>query len=168
MLKIYEICLVCLGNICRSPMAQAVLTAELARAGLAARVRVTSAGTGDWHIGESMDRRARAELERRGYDGSAHRARQLRADELDRYDLILAMDQANVRALRRIAAGRPGVDERIRMLREFDPEAPPGAEVPDPWGEGPDAFAVVFDMVKAAARGLTAGLADLLAEPAGE
>src|SRR5260370_33144769 len=68
-LKIYEICLVCLGNICRSPMAQAVLTAELARAGLAGRVLLTSAGTGDWHIGESMDRRARAELARRGYDG---------------------------------------------------------------------------------------------------
>ncbi len=149
-------------------MAQAVLTAELARAGLAGRVRVTSAGTGDWHIGESMDRRARAELARRGYDGSAHRARQLRADELDRYDLLLAMDQANVRALRRMAAARPGVDERIRLLREFDPDAPPGAEVPDPWGEGADAFAAVFDMVRAAARGLTAGLAELLAEPAGE
>lgn len=144
-------------------MAQAVLTAELARAGLAGRVHVTSAGTGDWHIGEPMDRQARAELVRRGYDGSAHRARQLAPEELDRYDLVLAMDQANMRALRRMVAGRPGMDERIRLLREFDPDAPQGAEVPDPWGEGADAFAVVFDMVLTAARGLTAGLAALLA-----
>jgi protein-tyrosine phosphatase len=145
-------------------MAQAVLTAELARAGLAGRVSVTSAGTGDWHLGEPMDRRALAELARRGYDGSAHRARQIRADELDRYDLVLAMDQANLRALRRLAAGRPGVLERIRLLRDFDPQAPADAEVPDPWGQGPEVFAAVFDMIRAAARGLAGSVAGLLDE----
>jgi low molecular weight protein-tyrosine phosphatase len=144
-------------------MAQAVLTAELAEARLAGRVHVTSAGTGDWHIGETMDRRALEELTRRGYSGSAHRARQLSPDELDQYDLILAMDQANLRALRRMAADRPELADRIRLLREFDPDAPQGAGVPDPWGEGPDAFAAAFDMIRAAAKGLTARLAALLA-----
>src|SRR5215472_2928513 len=143
----YEICVVCLGNICRSPMAEVLIKSELARAGLAGQVSVESAGTGDWHLGEPMDRRARAELARRGYDGSAHRARQIGPGWLDRFDLLLAMDQANLRSLRRMAAGRPastspgsacpgsastGVSERIRLFRSFDPDAPDGAEVPDP------------------------------------
>src|SRR5215469_3504781 len=68
----YRICIVCLGNICRSPMAERVLIAELDRAGLTGKVAVESAGTGDWHLGEAMDSRARAELSRRGYDGSGH------------------------------------------------------------------------------------------------
>src|ERR1700753_1143356 len=72
----YTVCLVCLGNICRSPMAEVVLRAELATAGLDAAVTVDSAGTGDWHIGHPLDRRAHAELARRGDDGAAHRAPQ--------------------------------------------------------------------------------------------
>ncbi len=111
-----------------------------------------------------MDHRARAELARRGYDGARHRARQLRAEELDSYDLVLAMDQANLRALRRMAVGLPDVGERIRLLRDFDPAAPDGAEVPDPWGAGAAEFAEVFDMVLAAARGLVAGLRRLYAQ----
>src|SRR5262245_50645801 len=103
----YKICVVCLGNICRSPMAEVLIKAELARAGLAERVSVESAGTGDWHLGEHMDRRARAELTRRGYDGSAHRARQIGPGWFDRFDLLLAMDQANLRTLRRMAAKLP-------------------------------------------------------------
>ena len=75
----YRVCLVCLGNICRSPMAEAVLRAELAAAGLDRAVVVDSAGTGDWHVGGPMDPGARSALARRGYDGSAHRARQFQA-----------------------------------------------------------------------------------------
>src|SRR5450755_2384600 len=78
----YRVCLVCLGNICRSPMAEVVVRAELERAGLAGKVEVDSAGTGDWHVGGPMDRRARAELARRGYDGTSHRARQIDASWL--------------------------------------------------------------------------------------
>src|SRR5580658_2329703 len=88
----YRICLVCLGNICRSPMAEVILRDELDRAGLSGRVEVDSAGTGDWHLGEPMDRGARAELSRRGYDGAGHRARQFEPSWFRRYDLVAAMD----------------------------------------------------------------------------
>lgn len=148
-------------------MAEAVIRAELADSGLADRVRVQSAGTGDWHLGERMDRGALAELRRRGYDGSAHRARQIGPDWLDRFDLLIATDQANLRSLRRMAAGRSGLDERIRLLRSFDPQAPEGAEVPDPYGAGPREFAEVFDMIQAAASGLVAELAKVLADVGG-
>ncbi len=149
-------------------MAQILIEAELSVAGLADRVSVESAGTGDWHLGERMDSRARAELARRGYDGSAHRARQISADWLGRFDLILATDQSNLRALERMAARRPDrpeLGERIRLLRSFDPAAPPGAQVPDPYGGGPDDFAAAFDMMLAAARGLVGALAELLGSP---
>jgi protein-tyrosine phosphatase len=148
-------------------MAEALIKAELARAGLDGQVSVQSAGTGDWHLGERMDRRARAELARHGYDGSAHRARQIGPDWLDRFDLLVATDRSNFRALRALAAGRPGLDDRIRLLRSFDQAAPLGADVPDPYDGGPEDFAEVFEMVKAAARGLVAQLAAMLGDPPG-
>jgi protein-tyrosine phosphatase len=158
----YRVCLVCLGNICRSPMAEVVLRGELARAGLAGRVEVESAGTGDWHAGEPMDARARAELAGRGYDGSGHVARQIDASWLGDYDLIIAMDRGNLRSLRRMAAGRPQLADRIRLLRSFDPAADADAEVPDPYGGSQDEYAEVFDQVLAAARGLVDRLAERL------
>jgi protein-tyrosine phosphatase len=161
--KIYEICVVCLGNICRSPMAEALIKAQIADAGLADLVSVQSAGTGDWHLGERMDRGARIELARRGYDGSAHRARQISADWLDDFDLILATDQRNLNNLRLMAAGRPDLTGRITLLRSFDPAAPEGAEVPDPYGGGPEEFTRTFELIEAAARGLVAQLAAMLA-----
>ena len=160
----YDICVVCLGNICRSPMAEVLIRAQLAAAGLADRVSVESAGTGDWHLGQRMDRGARAELLRRGLDGSEHRARQIGPDWLDRFDLLIAMDQNNLRSLRRMAAGRPEAADRIRLLRAFDPQAPDGAEVPDPYGGGPDEFAEVFELIAAAAKGLVGGLAAMFAD----
>src|SRR5579859_2183551 len=159
---IYDICMVCLGNICRSPMAEVIVKAELEAAGLADRVSVQSAGTGDWHLGEAMDRGARAELARRGFDGSAHRARQIGPDWLGRFDLLLAMDRSNLRGLERMAVGRPDLDGRIRLLRSFDPDAPDGAQVPDPYGGRADAFTEVFDQIAAAAKGLVGELAVLL------
>src|SRR5258708_24402578 len=92
----YRVCLVCLGNICRSPMAETVLRASLAEAGLGTAVELDSAGTGDWHLGQPMYPQAQAALGRRGYDGSAHRARQIRVGWLTDRDLILAMDAANL------------------------------------------------------------------------
>jgi protein-tyrosine phosphatase len=156
--------MVCLGNICRSPMAEVLVKAELAAAGLADRVSVQSAGTGDWHVGGPMDRRARAELAARGFDGAGHRARQIGPGWVDRFDLLVAMDASNLRNLRAMAGG---ADERIRLFRSFDPKAPAGAQVPDPYGGGPGEFAVVFEMMQAAACGLVADLAGMLAEPAG-
>ncbi len=148
-------------------MAEVLIRAELTDAGLADRVSVQSAGTGDWHLGEGMDRGAFAELRRRGYDGSAHRARQIGPDWLDRFDLLIATDQGNLRRLQRMAGGRPGLDDRIRLLRSFDPGAPVGADVPDPYGGGPREFAEVFDMIRAAAHGLVTELTAMLAGSGG-
>ena len=144
-------------------MAETLIRAELGAAGLSELVSVESAGTGDWHLGKRMDGRAQAELMRRGYDGSAHRARQIGPDWLGQFDLLIAMDASNLRELERMARGRPGMSGRIRLFRSFDPNAPAGAEVPDPYTSGPEAFAEVFDMIQAAARGLVAGLANVLA-----
>ena len=146
-------------------MAEALVRAELTAAGLADRVHVESAGTGDWHLGEQMDRGARAELKRRGYDGSGHRARQINAAWLDEFDLLIAMDTSNLRNLQQMAAGRADILGRIRLFRSFDPTAPEGAEVPDPYGGDPEEFARVFDILQSAARGLVAALQELL-EPA--
>jgi protein-tyrosine phosphatase len=159
----YRICVVCLGNICRSPMAEVVLRRELEQAGLAGKVAVESAGTGDWHVGDAMDRRARAELARRGYDGSGHEARQIQPSWLGDFDLLLAMDRANLETLRSMAGNDgPGRAGRIVLMRSFDPGAADAAEVPDPYYGGPDQYAEVFDLVRCAAEGLVARLAGLL------
>lgn len=155
----YRICMVCLGNICRSPMAEVVLRGQLEDAGLSGKVELDSAGTGDWHEGESMDSRARAELTHRGFDGSGHTARQIQASWLAGYDLFLAMDRKNVAGLRELAAGDDELTGRIRLLRSFDPDAAPGAEVPDPYYGSPEDYAEVFEQVDAAARGLVSQLA---------
>jgi protein-tyrosine phosphatase len=158
----YRICVVCLGNICRSPMAERVLAAQLDLAGLAGRVVVDSAGTGDWHVGEPMDSRARAELSRRGHDAGGHEARQIQPDWLDDYDLLLAMDRSNLAGVTELAAGRPDLAGRIMLLRAFDPAAADSAEVPDPYYGGADDYAEVFDLVDAAAKGLVSRLSELL------
>ncbi|HEX9527324.1 MAG TPA: low molecular weight phosphotyrosine protein phosphatase, partial [Streptosporangiaceae bacterium] len=107
-------------------MAEVLIRAELEAAGLAGRASVESAGTGDWHLGERMDRRARAELARRGYDGSRHRARQISPDWLERFDLLIAMDASNLRDLQRMAAGRADLADRMRLFRSLDSAAPAG------------------------------------------
>jgi len=161
----YRICLVCLGNICRSPMAEILLRTELARAGLSAAVEVDSAGTGDWHIGEPMFGPALAELSRRGFDGSGHRARQFQRSWLARYDLVLAMDRSNLADLRRMGPEEAAAG-RVRLLRSFDPGLVAGDayhdEVPDPYGGGPDGFELAFDLIRDAARGLADQLASFL------
>jgi protein-tyrosine phosphatase len=146
-------------------MAEVVLTDELERAGLLGAVTVESAGTGDWHVGERMHGGARDELARRGYEGSHHRARQLQASWLAGYDLVLALDRANLAALRQMAPDAETAD-RARMLRSFDPALRPDdayhGDVPDPYGGGPGDFALAFDLVLAAAKGLTSRLAEFL------
>ena len=159
---LYRVCLVCLGNICRSPMAETVLRAELRAAGLAGAVVVDSAGTGDWHVGDAMDRGARSALASRGYDGSGpktHRARQFQPSWLSRYDLILAMDSRNLADLRRMARG--GDADRIRLFGE-EGGLGAGSDIPDPWGGGRDEFGHVLDLLGAAAPVITARLARLL------
>jgi protein-tyrosine phosphatase len=155
----YRVCLVCLGNICRSPMAETVLRAALAAAGLDGAVVVDSAGTGDWHVGDAMDPGARSALASRGHDGSAHRARQFESSWLSRYDLILAMDTRNLVDLRRMARGEDR--DRIRL---FGAAGGLGetSDIPDPWGGGPDEFGHVLDLLGAAAPVIAARLARLL------
>jgi protein-tyrosine phosphatase len=145
---VHRIAVVCLGNICRSPMAAAVLRQKVAAAGLADHVEVRSAGTGDWHIGSPADRRARAALVARGYPDD-HRARQFVAADFADVDLVLAMDAANLRDLRRIA---PAAD--VGKIRLFDP----GAEVPDPYYGGPADFEAALDQIERACDRLVAEL----------
>jgi protein-tyrosine phosphatase len=137
---------VCSGNICRSPIAEKVFAAELERAGLAEGVRVTSAGTGGWHVGDPADERAAAVLRAAGYP-SDHRARQVDADTLGA-DLIVALDDTHRRALSRAGAGR------VRLLRSFDPAAPERAEVPDPYYGEDAGFDEVLAMIRAAVLGM--------------
>jgi len=121
---------VCLGNICRSPIAEAVLADQLEQAGITATVE--SAGTAGYHVGHPMDPRAAAALRRVGLDPSRHRARRFTPDWFDRIDLVLAMDGSNLADLHRLAAGREDAPE-IRMFREFDPEAGGDLDVADPY-----------------------------------
>lgn len=149
----YRIALVCLGNICRSPMADVVLSARVADAGLDDVVEVVSAGTGGWHAGEPMDRRAAALLTAEGYDASRHRAQQVRASWLDTYDLVLAMDDANLADLRALGPADPA---RVRLFRDFDPEGT--GEVPDPYYGGDAGFRDVLALVERTTDALTGDL----------
>lgn len=120
-------------------------------AGLADTVTIDSAGTGAWHVGEPPDPRARAAASRRGIVLD-HRARQFTRSDLDRFDLVIAMDDDNLRQLVRMAGDR--ATPVIRLLRSFDPAAPVGAEVPDPYSGGAAGFEHVLDLCERACTGL--------------
>ncbi len=148
-----HVCFVCSGNICRSPVAALVLREHLRREGLADRVRVTSAGIGPWHVGEPADPRARKVLAEHGYP-TDHVAAQVAEDHLSA-DLVLAMDAGHLAALRDLLAHQGDGDERVRMLRSFDPGAD-GTDVPDPYYGEYSGFGEVLAMVEAAVPGLIA------------
>jgi protein-tyrosine phosphatase len=150
----YRVAVVCLGNICRSPMAAVVLADRFASAGLADQVEVVSAGTGGWHVGDPMDPRAAALLTRHGYDATRHRAQQLAAAWLEDCDLLLAMDAENHRE---IAAVGPA--PQLRMFRDFDPAAQGDLDVPDPYYGGDDGFERVLAMVERTADELAVAVA---------
>ncbi|GCD90393.1 low molecular weight protein-tyrosine-phosphatase [Nocardioides sp. LS1] len=151
----YRIALVCLGNICRSPMADVVLSARIADAGLDDRVEVASSGTGGWHVGDPMDRRAAATLAAAGYDPSRHRAQQYDDSWLGAFDLVLAMDDSNLSDIS--VGGIGGGDDRVRLFRDFDP-VDTGGEVPDPYYGGPAGFEEVLTMVERTAATIVAEL----------
>ncbi|MFD0774695.1 low molecular weight protein-tyrosine-phosphatase [Streptomonospora algeriensis] len=156
----YRVSVVCLGNICRSPMAEKVLTADLERAGVADAVVVDSSGTGGWHIGSGMDPRAAATLRVHGYS-TRHTARRFDPAWFADRDLILAMDLDNLEELVQLAPDPAAVGDRLRLFRTFAPEGGggPNPEVPDPYYGGDDGFPTVLSMVEAASKGLTAELA---------
>ena len=124
-------------------MAHVVLQDRLDDAGLGDRVEVTSSGTGGWHVGNPMDRRAAATLTAAGYDATRHRARQYDAEWAERNDLVLAMDADNLTT----SATCGGVAPRVRLFRDFDPVVP-GGDVPDPYYGGDDGFEEVLSMVE--------------------
>ena len=161
----YRITTVCLGNICRSPMAEAVIRARVDDAGLGHAVRVDSAGTDGWHIGEGADPRAMQTLRAAGYD-LAHSGRQITTDwflEPGRPNLLLTMDSSNYAAVIALAPDE-SARERVRMMRSFDPAlaglvpGDPRLDVPDPWYGDHDGFTDVLAMLEAAADGLVADL----------
>jgi protein-tyrosine phosphatase len=159
-------------------MAEVVLRNQLTAAGLAGLVAVDSAGTGGWHVGESMDSGARAALARRGYDGEAHRARQFTAAWLPGRDLVLAMDASNLKTLKALFGGPGGVPvSRGRALSTARTSSPDsyrlrlfgnaaellGADVPDPYGGSADEFDRVLAMLETAMPALVAQLAAVVA-----
>ena len=148
---------VCMGNICRSPTAEATMRHVLVEAGLDSQVEVDSAGTGAWHVGEYADPRAREAAARRGIE-LAGIARQVTREDLDSFDLVLAADADNERELRRLAGGDPARLSKVRRLREFDRASLEAGEldVPDPYYGAADGFEQVLDIVEAACRGLLA------------
>jgi protein-tyrosine phosphatase len=163
---VVRICFVCLGNICRSPTAEAVMRHLVGQVGLAGAIEVDSAGTGEWHVGELRDRRSRQIGEQRGIPLTG-RARQFVADDFARFDYVVAMDRQNHRDLLAMAPSA-AARAKVSLLRSFEPaadttsdehgdrepERSARADVPDPYYGGTDGFDRVFDICTAACGGL--------------
>ncbi|MGH7468743.1 MAG: low molecular weight protein-tyrosine-phosphatase [Longimicrobiales bacterium] len=139
---------VCLGNICRSPLAEGVFRHLVKEHGLLHRFEIDSAGTSSYHEGDPPDARSAEVARRRGIELTG-RARPLRRPDLERFDFIMVMDQENHAAVARLSAGRT-LKGRLHLLREFDPDADGNLDVPDPYYGGASGFERVHDMVERA------------------
>lgn len=150
-----KILFVCMGNICRSPTAEGVFRHFVTKAGLAELIEIDSAGTHGYHVGEAPDSRTQRAAATRGYDLSSLRARKVAPADMDYFDLILAMDRANLDNLRRLCP--PERQHRLKLFmqyaRQFD-----DAEVPDPYYGLGHGFDLVLDMVEDASQGLLASI----------
>lgn len=143
---------VCLGNICRSPTAEAVFRQRLSAAGLDAQVAVDSAGTSDWHVGKAPDTRTRLAAQRRGYDMTALRGRQVQVEDFSRFDLILAMDASNMAELQALQPADSHAELDLYLRRyQLAPD-----EMPDPYYGGEEGFEHVLDLAEQAAACLLA------------
>lgn len=147
----FSVLFVCMGNICRSPTAHGVFVQRVREQGLAARVRVESAGTHDYHVGRPPDERAQEHAERRGYDLSVLRARQIHRRDFERHDLILVMDRDNLARVQALCP--PDQLHKLRRLTEFCLEQSADV-VPDPYYGGAQGFEQVLDLVEDACAGL--------------
>ncbi|WP_067067076.1 low molecular weight protein-tyrosine-phosphatase [Roseateles chitosanitabidus] len=140
-----SILFICSGNICRSPTAEGVLRHQLEAMGLSDRVRIDSAGIQGWHAGEAPDERSQDHARRRGYELCDQRARALRPDDVERFDLLVAMDAGHLRELRRRCPA--ALQHKISLL-------PGEVEIPDPYYGGPEGFERVLDLIEQGCRGL--------------
>ncbi len=148
-----KILFVCLGNICRSPLAHAVFEDLVQREGLSDEFEIESCGTGDWHIGELPDRRMIAEAKKHDIKIEHLRGRTLQAMDFEYYDLILPMDKSNLGVL--LTKSLPKFKDKIKLFRTFDPESNDDmAEVPDPYFGGTEGFSHVFEIVDRTCRNL--------------
>ncbi|MBE0411854.1 MAG: low molecular weight phosphotyrosine protein phosphatase [Anaerolineales bacterium] len=155
-----RICFVCLGNIVRSPLAENLFRYHATKRGLDHKYEVDSAGTSDWHVGESPDHRMVTTAARRGIriDGSS---RQFRYADFDKFDLIIPMDKNNRASLNALAKSS-NEKNKIHLLREFDPKSDSQASVPDPYYGGINGFEEVYDIVERSVLGLLNSLEDRL------
>jgi len=142
---------VCMGNICRSPLAQGLFENTVREAGLEEVVEIDSAGTHAYHIGEPPDPRSQETARRHGFDLSTQRGRQVRGSDFHEFDYILAMDRDNLAILEEMCPA--GHEERLHLFLGFAPQLAE-AEVPDPYYGGPSGFDRVYDLIEAAAAGL--------------
>lgn len=145
-----RIAMVCMGNICRSPIAEHVLKTKAIELGLP--IEIESAGTGGWHVGNNADHRAEAVLRENGYS-FAHKAQQFDVGWFDRFDLILVMDNDNFAHVSKMAK-HDAHRAKVRLLRDFDPNSEAGAEVPDPYYGGKEDFIETLQQVEKAVDGL--------------
>lgn len=145
-----RVLMVCLGNICRSPTAEAVFRQRVEQKGLSDHIEVDSAGTSDWHVGEPPDRRSINAGRQRKYDLSPLRARQATAADFHRFDYVLAMDHANMRDL--LAICPPGHENRLSLFLSHGSDAT--EEVPDPYHAGQEGFETVLDLIEDACDNL--------------
>ena len=146
---------VCMGNICRSPTAEAVFRRTVDKAGLNHVIECASAGTHDYHIGEPPDQRAQLAASRRGYDMSNLRGRKVGPKDFESFDYVVAMDASNLKDLTGLCRS-PGDRAKLSLLRDFDPDSPKGSSVPDPYYGGPGGFGEVLDICDAGCRHLLA------------
>lgn len=140
-----------MGNICRSPTAEAVFRHYVENAGLSGHILIDSAGTLDYHVGDAPDSRAQRAAQQRGYDMSDLRGRQVKEGDFHRFDYVLAMDKSNLAILQRLAP--PGSDAQVRLFLEYARHHVE-REVPDPYYGGAEGFERVLDMVEDASEGL--------------
>jgi protein-tyrosine phosphatase len=150
----YSVLFVCLGNICRSPLADAVLRHKVAAAGLSDRIAVDSCGTSSYHEGEPPNPMSAKVARRHGIDMSTLRSRQLRRADLHDFDLLVAMDASNKQGIERLGTGR------VVMMRDYDPAG--SGDVPDPWGGGPRGFDLVYEIIDRSCEVLLRELRDEL------
>jgi protein-tyrosine phosphatase len=159
MAAVTRVLFVCLGNICRSPAAHAVVQKRVDERKLASRIQLDSAGTGSWHVGELPHRQSRGEGERRGYTVD-HVVRQVTVDDFTEFDVIIGMDQSNRKDLRALArsSGDASAASKVVLLRTWDPFAGPDIALDDPYGKPDAAFAAMYDIIERCADPLVDSL----------